>query len=148
VTRIDNDLTAKQLKSKKVFVYWQDGRDSSWSLYRCLNAEIDLSHKKYILNDGDWYNIESGYVTEVNDFYNSVPNSKIKLPAYGANTEPSYLKSVAVNLEGYALMDRQEVMIGGGRSRVAWKSGVRAQFSLIFASITEHRIRHQGSIGL
>ena len=118
VAKIDNDLTAKQLKSKKIFVYWQDGRGSSWSLYRCLNAEIDLSHKKYILNDGDWYNIEPGYVTEVNDFYNSVPNSKIKLPAYGANTEPSYLKSVAASLEGYALMDRQEVMIGGGRSRV------------------------------
>jgi len=119
VARGNNELTAKQLKGKKVFLYWQDGRDpSSWSLYRCLNAEIDLNHKKYILNDGDWYNIESGYVNEVTDFYGSVPSTKIKLPPYGTNTEPNYLKSVAVNPGDYALMDRQVVMIGGGRSRV------------------------------
>lgn len=119
VAKVGADLTAKQLKSKKVFTYWQDGRDpSSWSVYRCLNAEIDLNRKKYILNDGDWYNIESGYVTEVNNFYDLVPNSKIKLPPYGTNTEPAYLMSVASNAGEYALMDRQEVMIGGGRSRV------------------------------
>jgi len=119
VARIDENLNAKQLKSKKVFVYWQDKREvSSWSLYRCLNAEIDVKRKKYILNDGDWYNVESEYVTEVNDFYGSVPNSKIKLPPYGTNTEPSYLKSVATSQGQYALMDREEVMIGSGRSRV------------------------------
>ncbi len=116
--KIDDDLTAKQLKSKKIFVYWQDGRDSSWSLYRCLNAEIDLGRKKYILNDGDWYNIEPGYVAEVNDYYNSIPDSKIKMPPYGTRKEPDYLKFAADSLKGYALMDRQEVMIGGSRSRV------------------------------
>ena len=119
VARIDANLTADQLKSKKIFVYWEDGRDpSSWSVYRCLNAEIDLAKKKYILNDGDWYNIESSFVQEVNDFYNSVPNSKIQLPSYGTNTEPKYLKAVASGNGAYALMDRKEVMIGGGRSRV------------------------------
>jgi uncharacterized protein (TIGR04141 family) len=119
VTRVDADLRAKQLKSKKIFVYWQDDRDpSSWSVYRCLNAEVDLNRKKYILNDGDWYNIESNFVAEVNDFYDSVPNSKIQLPPYGTNTEPNYLKSVAASDSNFALMDRKEVMIGGGRSRV------------------------------
>jgi uncharacterized protein (TIGR04141 family) len=119
VARIDTDLSAKQIKSKKIFMYWQDGRDpSTWSVYRCLNAEIDLDRKKYILNDGDWYNIETGFVKEVNAFYDSVPNSKIQLPPYGTNTEPTYLKSVAASNNRYALMDRKEVMIGGGRSRV------------------------------
>jgi len=47
-----------------------------------------------------------------------VPSSKIQLPSYGTNTEPSYLKSVAAGNGAYALMDRKEVMIGGGRSRV------------------------------
>ena len=119
VARVDLVLSAKWLKSKKIFVYWQDGRDPShWSVYRCLNAEVDLNRKKYILNDGDWYNIESAFVTEVNDFYDSVPNSKIQLPPYDTNTEPNYLKSVAASNSKYALMDRKEVMIGGGRSRV------------------------------
>jgi uncharacterized protein (TIGR04141 family) len=116
---IESDTTAKQLKAKKVYVFWQDGRDAtSWSLYRCLNAELDLAHKKYVLNDGEWYNIESGFVTEIDNYYKSMPNSKIKLPTYDTKTEPIYLQTVADTLPTYALMDRKEVMIGGGPSRV------------------------------
>lgn len=119
VAKIGDDLTADRLKYKKIFVYWEDGRDPShWSAYRCLNAEIDLAKKKYILNDGDWYKIEAGFVQEVNDFYNSVADSKIQLPPYGTSTEPKYLRAVAAGNAAYALMDRKEIMIGGGRSRV------------------------------
>jgi uncharacterized protein (TIGR04141 family) len=119
VARIGDDLTGDRLKNKKIFVYWEDGRDPvHWSVYRCLNAEIDLAKKKYILNDGDWYNIETDFVREVNDFYSSVAGSKIQLPPYGTNTEPAYLKMVAAGNGAYALMDRKEIMIGGGRSRV------------------------------
>jgi uncharacterized protein (TIGR04141 family) len=119
VTKIKQDLCAKQLKSKNIYIYWQDDRPaSSWSVYRCLNAEIDLDQKKYILNDGDWYNIESGYVTEVDQFYKSIPDAKVALPPYDSKTEPEYLKIVAAGSSDYALMDRKEVMIGGGRSRV------------------------------
>jgi len=118
-TKISKDLSSAQLKSKNIFIYWQDGRPvSHWSVYRCLNAEIDLDQNKYILNDGDWYNIESSYVTEVDYFYKSISDSKVALPPYDSKTEPEYLKSVAASSPEYALMDRQEVMIGGGRSRV------------------------------
>lgn len=119
VKKLPKELSAAQLKSKEVFIYWQDGRPaSSWSIYRCLNAEVDLDQKKYILNDGDWYNIESSYVTEVDQFYKSIPDSKAALPPYDSKTEPEYLKVVAACSSDYALMDRKVVMIGGGRSRV------------------------------
>jgi uncharacterized protein (TIGR04141 family) len=119
VAKVSKDLSATQLKSKNIFVYWQDGRPvSHWSVYRCLNAEIDLDQKKYILNDGDWYNIESSYVTEVDQFYKSISDSKVALPQYDSKTEPEYLKVVAAGSSDYALMDRKVVMIGGGRSRV------------------------------
>ena len=118
-TKIPKDFSATQLKHKDIFIYWQDGRSaSSWSVYRCLNAEIDLDQKKYILNDGDWYNIESNYVAEVDQFYKSIPDSKVALPPYDSKTEPVYLKAVVAGSSNFALMDRQEVMIGGSRSRV------------------------------
>lgn len=119
VKKLSKELSAVQLKSKEVFIYWQDGRPaSSWSIYRCLNAEVDLDQKKYILNDGDWYNIESSYVTEVDQFYKSIPDSKVALPPYDSKTEPEYLKVVAARSTDYALMDRKVIMVGGGRSRV------------------------------
>lgn len=118
-TKISSDLSVEKLKHKNVYIYWQDGRPPShWSIYRCLNAEIDHDHKKYILNDGDWYNIESSYVHEVDRFYKSVPDSTLGLPPYGWKTEPQYLESLATDSPDYVLMDRKEIMIGGGRSRV------------------------------
>jgi len=118
-TKIPKEFSAIQLKNKDIFIYWQDGRPASnWSVYRCLNAEIDLDQKKYILNDGDWYNIESNYVTEVDQFYKSIADSNVALPPYDSKTEPEYLKVVAAGSSDYALMDRKLVMIGGKRSRV------------------------------
>jgi len=117
--RVDASLSAKQLKTKRIYVYWQDGREpTTWSVYRCLNAEVDHDRKKYILNDGDWYNIEGSFVNEVQQFYAAIPTSKIALPPYGTKTEPEYLKAAAAGNPSFALMDRKEVMIGGGRSRV------------------------------
>ena len=40
------------------------------------------------------------------------------MPPHGLKKEPEYLESVAAASTDYALMDRKEVMIGGGRSRV------------------------------
>lgn len=118
-TKIATDFSVVQLKNKDIYIYWQDGRSvSHWSVYRCLNAEVDLDQKKYILNDGDWYNIDSSYVTDVDQFYKSIPDSKVVLPPYDSKTEPEYLKVVVAGSSDYALMDRKEVMIGGGRSRV------------------------------
>jgi len=118
-TKLSKDLSADKLKHKKIFVYWQDGRHpSSWSVFRCLNVEMDLDGKKYILNDGDWYCIDADYVNDVDRYYKSIADSDISLPSFGFKTEPEYLKFVVANCSDYALMDRREVMIGGGRSRV------------------------------
>jgi len=119
VSNIDDELSAKQLKNKKIYIYWEDGRPPThWSVYRCLNAEINLNGQKYILNDSSWYNIETSFVTETDKFYNSVPDATFTLPPYGTKTEPEYLKSVSKGLPDFALMDRKVIMIGGGRSRV------------------------------
>lgn len=118
VKKLPDDLTAKQLKQKHVHIYWQDGHTSTWSIYRCLNAEIDLDGKKYILNDSDWYNIQIDFVAEVDQFYTAVPDSSLGLPPFGDRREPEYLKYVADNHAVFALMDRKNIMIGGGRSKV------------------------------
>ena len=42
-----------------------------WSLYKCLYAEIDDSQGMFILNNGQWYQIDTNYETEVKNFYNN-----------------------------------------------------------------------------
>jgi uncharacterized protein (TIGR04141 family) len=118
-TKLSGKVTLNHLRTRKVFQRYKDGREPvAWSVLRCLNAEIDLAGGKYILNDGDWYNVDGDYVTEVDNFYRSIPTSTIPLPNYGALTEPMYLAGVPKTHPQYALMDRKTVMIGGGKSRV------------------------------
>ncbi len=97
----------------------KDGMEpSTWKVYRCLNAEIDLKQKKYILNDGDWYNVDANYVKDIEAYYASVPASSLVLPKFGTKTEPTYLAGLAMSHPHLAVMDRKLIMIGNGKSRV------------------------------
>lgn len=118
-TTIPDDLTAQKLKNKKIHIYWQDDRPpTNWSVYRCLNAEIEHENKTYILSDSVWYHIETQFVDETSNFYNSIPDSELNLPNYGTDTEPVYLQRVSDEQPEFALMDRKVIMIGGSRSRI------------------------------
>lgn len=118
-TRGKGIVTLSRLTSRKIYQCYKDGREpATWSVYRCANAEIDLNNMKYILNDGEWYNVDSDYVAEIDKFYKAIPNSTLKLPHYGTKTEPGYLADLCKGNPHFALMDRKMIMIGGGRSRV------------------------------
>jgi uncharacterized protein (TIGR04141 family) len=118
-TKLQQRVTLGHLVNRKIYQCFKDGRDpATWSVYRCLNAEIDLNAKKYILNDGDWYNVDRDYAAEIDRFYQAIPASTVSLPHFGSLTEPKYLKGLPKTHPQFALMDRKTVMIGGGRSRV------------------------------
>ncbi len=115
---ISGSLTTKILHAKRIHAIWLDGTATSWSVYRCLNAELDHEGKKYVLNDGDWYNIDTGFVEDVNKFYSQVPDTAVSMPPFGTMKEPAYLIDAAVQLEDFTLMDRKLIKIGGGHSTV------------------------------
>lgn len=116
---LEGSVTLNHLNGRKVLQLYKDGREPlTWSVYRCLNAEVDLPSGKYILNDGDWYSVEKDYVAEVDRFYQCIKVSSLKLPNYGTKTEPAYLVGVPSADGRFACMDRKTVMLGGGRNRV------------------------------
>lgn len=117
--KLKGSVTLKQLESRKIYQCFKDGRDpASWSVYRCVNGEIDLHGRKYILSDGSWYNVDHDYVSEVQGFYAAIPSSTLAFPKYGTDTEPVYLQSLGKSHPQFAIMDRKLVMIGGNRSSV------------------------------
>lgn len=118
-TKLRGRLTLNHLTGRKIYQCYKDDREpTGWSIYRCLNAEVDIGNAKYILNDGDWYNVEGNYAKSVDAFYQSVPLSNLTLPNYRGLTEPKYLTTIPKAHPQYALMDCKTVMIGGGRSRI------------------------------
>jgi len=114
------EIDIDYLKRKRIYLYDIDYEPyKNWPVYHCLNAEVDLGDKKYILNDGSWYALNSDFVTGINDFYEKIDDSEVELPPYGTRKEPEYNEYVAnSNVEYFCLMDRKLIMIGGGRSSV------------------------------
>lgn len=118
-SKLKGDVTFSHLSNRKVYLCFKDGREpTTWSIHRCLNAEVDLRGEKYVLNDGDWYHLDSGFVKDVDTFYQGIPPSILTLPNFGTWNEPTYLKEVCKTNSTLALMDRKMILIGGGKSRV------------------------------
>jgi uncharacterized protein (TIGR04141 family) len=92
----------------------------SWPVAKCLYAEVDHEGYKYILNDGKWFSVNSGFVAKTNADYLKIPRSTIVFPPYTGGGEGSYNASVAAaEPTRYALLDdTKKVMHGGSHGQV------------------------------
>lgn len=118
-TGVQGRVTRTILGNRKVYLRHHDGSPpDTWTVYRCLNAEVDLEEKKYILNDGDWYNVDKDFVKQVDTYYQQIPASTLQLPPFGTATEPEYLKTIPGKCPNIALMDCKLCKVGPGRGRV------------------------------
>lgn len=120
IVKDDDEVDINYLKRKKITLFDLNSEFyKHWPVYHCLNAEIDLTDQKFILNDGSWYLLNTDFVDEVNSFYDAIENSLIELPPYGIQKEPEYNQYVATTFsKTFDLMDRKIIPIGGGRSSI------------------------------
>lgn len=116
----DAKIDIEYLKRKKIYLYDVNYElYKSWSVYQCLNAEINYDGNKYILNDTGWYLVDTNFVSSVDDFYKTIEESDLELPPYGMMKEPDYNAFVCNSKpEEFDLLDRKVISIGGGRSSV------------------------------
>ena len=85
----------------------------SWSVYRCLYAEITFGQSCYVLRNGIWYKINSTFVSAVNDYLADVCIHSFKFPVYSHDDEGEYNEHVSITQSGFCLMDKKNIHIGG-----------------------------------
>jgi len=115
IVQEDDVIDIDYLKRKKISLYDTDHQlYNQWPVYHCLNAEINIEGKKYIFTDGAWYQLNTDFVSEINDFYGSIEESAVDLPPFGAMKEPDYNEFVAnENPADVFLMDRKMIVVDG-----------------------------------
>ncbi len=120
IVKESSDIDIQFLKRKKVHLYDVNfNHYRHWSVYQCLNAEIDFNGNKYVLNDSEWYCVNKDFVTDVNASFDALIESDINLPVYNKMNEPEYNKHVyKKNPCSFALMDAKNINMGGGRSKI------------------------------
>jgi uncharacterized protein (TIGR04141 family) len=113
-----DDASSDDLKTFFVSA-WNDEEDYSykWNLYSCLNAEIDLRTKKYFLSSSKWYEINSDFVTQINEEFKTIQYSALDLPDYDHDDEGKYNVAAAQRL-GAQCLDAQNISYGGGHSKI------------------------------
>lgn len=113
-------LTLEKLKRDVAQAIATDSEEAahSWSLYRCLYAELAASGKVHLLNNGVWYQIEQDYADEVTAVVARIPRCSMTFPAYTGPDEGQYNEAVANASPDVALIDKKLISYGGGHSKV------------------------------
>lgn len=115
-------VTIELLKQRHVFCADADHKHvfKHWPIYKCLYAEVDYEGKKYILNDGKWFNVSQSFVDRTNDEFNKIQKSGLVLPVYAGGGEGIYNQSVCASMpDTYALLDdKNKITHGGGHGQV------------------------------
>jgi len=111
------ELTPDQLRSDRVFLVDSETSSisSSWSVYHCLLAEIELGKQRFVLNEGKWYEIDPTFLAEVGNTISKIPASKAPLPkATLGETEPAYHKrAFSTGGDAFALLDTKLIRSPG-----------------------------------
>lgn len=118
----DNEpITLELLKKRRVSCADEDHNYvfKSWSIHKCLYAEIDYNNK-YILNDAKWYKVSEDFVTKTNEDFRKLGRSSLKLPEYCGGGESKYNSDVAKKFpESFVLLDDEnKIFHGGGHGQV------------------------------
>lgn len=114
-------LSCQYLKLKKVFQVNADTgtAEAKWSVYQCLNCELDDNGKTYILTEGKWYEVDSSFVAYVNGILKKVKKHNIQLAANKDEKEADYCQRLyETHKFNYALMDQKMIYHGGGHSQI------------------------------
>lgn len=115
---IDGHITRQLLRSERIYLYGADEqRLAAWPLYDCLEAEVELDDKIYLLSEGDWYQIDRDYTEQVNRFFEAATRSTLPFPPYGTKHEGPYLRRIADN-QNFYLLDQKLVRLSGASSSI------------------------------
>lgn len=91
----------------------------SWSVYRCIYAELVVGEEQYILRDGIWHRVNTDFVKSIDDYLNNeIKACNYLLPIYDHDREEDYNTHVSTVDASFFVMDKKNIGIGGRYSKL------------------------------
>lgn len=107
------EISVAYLKGHNVYAYDANGELCyKWPYYKCLYSEIKHNERLYILNAGNWYQVDNDYKSHVEDTYNKTPLSSLALIDYNHDNEGAYNIALAASNPSFCLMDKKLIPSG------------------------------------
>lgn len=117
----EKEITIDRLRATPIVCYSEssDTELRRWPVYHCLYCEVDQGGGVFLLSGGKWYRVARSFVDEINEFYDRIPRSSLRLPTCSENDEGAYNKRACAESKGQlALMDRKTVRVDAARDKV------------------------------
>jgi uncharacterized protein (TIGR04141 family) len=109
------DLTRRRIRALRA----DDTVAHEWPALRCLQAEMQLHQKSYLLSSGKWYRIDDGFVESIDEVVRSIPVVPLGFPEYQDANEGVYNERVVrASQNRLVLFDADTIWHGGGRSQI------------------------------
>jgi hypothetical protein len=90
-----------------------------WPVWRCLVGQFRIDDRTYILDEGEFFEVRTDYLRELDAYVSGIGPSTTTLPASAPGTrEDKYNADAAAESEELLLMDKQLVRLGGRTSPV------------------------------
>src|SRR5262249_29442702 len=91
----------------------------AWSIYRCLVFETELDGRLYLLSEGEWFEVEPDFATQVTTDVMQIPRVDLGLPAARKGEQEGAYNQRAAEQCNLALLDRRTFRFGGSPFEVA-----------------------------
>lgn len=112
-------IAADKVKNRIQALRADDSIAHEWPVARCLQAEVQMNQKSYLLSAGKWYQIDEAFVESIDRVVRDIPAIDLGMPEYQDLTEGDYNKRVARQSGGcFALLDADTVRHGGSKSQI------------------------------
>jgi uncharacterized protein (TIGR04141 family) len=106
-------LDLARLRRDRVSALDDAGRELyHWSVWRCLDGQVQLDGSTYVLDGGDFYQIDPDFLRALDSFLDGVPSGRHGLPdAVPGEREDHYLARVSQAGGDFLLLDQRLVSL-------------------------------------
>jgi len=107
------NLRSDILSRHSVYAIDSDGTEAGhWAVWKCLFGEFKLDGKSYILDEGEFFEVASDYIADLNAAIDGIPESSVELPdSRPALDEATYNRETANSSRKFILLDRENISV-------------------------------------
>lgn len=111
--RLD-DLDYRGLRGRRISVLDVEGeRTRSWSLWSCLNGGVVIDGHTYVIDEGDFFEVEANYLHRLDTWVDQLSMSDAVLPEWHSRDHEGTYNEAAAESCGHLLLDKKTVRLPG-----------------------------------
>ncbi len=116
---IDNDESFEKFMKLNVSLVFNEGEQKvSKGLIRCLSGELEFKAKSYVLNNGNWYEIEKDFGEKQNELYKSQKVWEKTMPNWDIGIDEGDYNAKVAKEKNWYLLDKKIINAGGINSKI------------------------------